>query len=819
MNHGTVGRRGCPARTRVQVEPQAHRDVERRSGTVADAVGDFVHRLRADRNNRALRLAYLRQAGDNGDLYLAHPDARCMVLLLSTDGGDEMQVLAVRDGARARDELARLTVEINPVSGAVEVVDQSEVSANVIALADRSASSESPEARPETVRSESPENGARPASASDADVPETASPGSADTSTLRTPLFARYGDQTLIDLGVVPSLLPALRKVTTDEQFDKLLTHNLPELTRDVLLALRDHKDPDDVRQYITDKWRADDEVDTHDWSRAAKRAVSQAATDDEAVLGALGRTFDTWRVFLHPEQRRLAIGDFKGSAKVTGGPGTGKTVVALHRVRHLVKKLMPGHTRPVLLTTYNTNLALDLRERLHQLGGDELLRRVDVKSVDKLAHEIVQESQLEMGRPLDDEHAMNLWHTVRTETGLLEYDADFLDTEFRQVILAGQCGSWEEYRRVGRTGRPRISTPQRHDVWQLVTAYKAHLDASPRWTTHALIADKAAGLEQHRMSRVEAQARYKEEQGGRDLVHREAGSGMWLKPRYRHIVVDEAQDLSASHWRMLRAMVPAGPNDIFLVGDAHQRIYGGRVVLSHHGIRIRGRASRRLTLNYRTTRQILGSANRLIEGARFDDLDTGTDTLDGYRSVLTGLAPQFWRAPDQLTEMRAVATLIKERHDRHGTPYSAMAVSVPDGASAQKFGNVFVREFNLPVVELGKDGVRADLNAVRIGTMHRFKGLEFQRVFLTSVGEGQVPHQRIEQYRMANPDRYRQEEQRARSLVFVAATRARDELVVTWSGKASRFLPADADRTAYRATDLLKENGPPSGSSGSAAA
>ncbi|MER6533408.1 UvrD-helicase domain-containing protein [Streptomyces sp900105755] len=750
---------------------QAHADLERRSTAVADAVVDFVHRLRADRTNRALRLAFLRKAGDNGDLYLAHPDTHCMVLLLSTDEGDEMRVLAVRDGAQARAELTRLTVEINPVSGAVEVVDQSEVSANVVALTDRA-----------------------------------------------TPLFAPYEDQLLTDLGVVPSLLPPLRKVTTDEQFEQLLTHNLPELTRDVLLALRDRVEPAEVRRHITDQWRADEDVNTHDWARAAKRAVSQAETDDDAVLGALGRGFDAWRLFLHPEQRRLATTEFKGSAKVTGGPGTGKTVVALHRVRHLVDRLPPGHSHPVLLTTYNTNLALDLKERLRQLGDDELLRRVDVKSVDALAYEIVQQSHVELGSPLNDEAAMNLWHTVRFETDLLEYDAEFLDTEFKHVILANRCGSWDLYRRVGRTGRARISTAQRHDVWQLVQTYLAKLDTSPRHTTYALIADRAAEIEQHRMARAEEQASYKEEQGGRDLVHREADSGMWLKPRYRHIVVDEAQDLSASHWRMLRAMVSRGPNDIFLVGDTHQRIYGSQVILSHQGIEVRGRASRRLTLNYRTTRQILGSANHLIDGTHFDDLDNGTDTLDGYRSVLTGLAPQFWRAPDRLTEMRAVATLIKERHDSYSTPYSAMAVSVPDKDSAREFAHLFASEFRVPAVELGKGGVRSDADAVRVGTMHRFKGLEFQRVFLTSVGEGQVPHQRIEQYRLTNPDRYRQEEQRARSLVFVAATRARDELIVTWSGKASRFLPPEADDTAYRAADLLRQDGPPSGSSRSAA-
>ncbi|MGW1974323.1 UvrD-helicase domain-containing protein [Streptomyces sp. NPDC001889] len=781
---------------------QANEDISRRGGAVRDAVGTFVRRLRADRANKALRLSFLRAAGDNGDIFLAPVDAHCAVLLLSTDGGNEMQLLAVRDGALARDELTRLTVGINSVSGAVEVIDQREVGAKVIALSERSETGATgPAATPEP-----------PAAEAAAPVP----------SNLRTPLFAAHDDELLTRLGVVPSLLPAIRRITTEEQFDTLLTHNLPELTRDVLIALRDRMDPADVRRVVTDKWRpeGEDTIDVRDWARAARRAVSQAETDDDAVLGALGRSFDAWRLFLHPEQRRLVVGDFKGSAKVTGGPGTGKTVVALHRVRRLVERLPAGHTRPVLLTTYNTNLALDLRERLRDLGGDELLHRVDVKSVDTLAREVTQESRTELGRPLDDDAAMNLWHTVRTETGLFEYDAEFLDAEFKHVVLANRCGSWDLYRRVGRTGRPRISTAQRHDVWQLVQAYLAHLDAPPRRTTYALIADRAAVLEQQRMARVEEQARYKEEQGGRDLIHREAGSGMRLTPRYRHIVVDEAQDLSASHWRMLRAMVRKGPNDIFLVGDAHQRIYGSRVVLGHQGIEIRGRASRRLTLNYRTTRQILGSANRLVAGAEFDDLDTGTDTLDGYRSVLSGLAPQFWRAPDRVTEMRAVAALIRERHDGYGTPYSAMAIAVPDGAAAQEFANTLARDpSRIPVAPLGKEGVRSDLDAVRIGTMYRFKGLEFQRVFLTSVGEGQVPHQRIEQYRLANPDRYRQEEQRARSLVFVAATRARDELVVTWSGRASRFLPQDADATAFRATDLLGPDGPPSGSRSVAAA
>ncbi|MER5552344.1 UvrD-helicase domain-containing protein [Streptomyces sp. NPDC002793] len=778
-------------RTRVAVAPQAHEDMRRLGGGAKDAVGDFVHRLRADRTNRALRIKQLRTAGDNGQLSLAVLGGQHMALLLETEE-NRFTLLAVRHGERAPDRLARLTVAINTVSGAIEVVDQSEVSANVVALRE-------------------------PSSAAGTATTGEGPTGSARDTPTPVPLFGGHDDAALIRLGVVPTLLPALRKITTDAQLAAFLSHNLPELTRDVLLALHGGAEREQVRRNITEQWEADDidVVDPQDWVRAARRPVSQVSTEDDAVLGALGEGFDAWRLFLHPEQRRLATTGFKGSAKVTGGPGTGKTVVALHRVRHLVDRLPPGHDRPVLLTTYNTNLAEDLRHRLSQLGGEALLRRVDIKSVDRLAREVVEQAPgTDLGRPLDDEAAMNLWHTVRTETGLLQYDADFLDAEFKHVILAQGCGTRHLYMRLSdRRGRPRITRAERADVWTLVEAYRDHLSVSRR-TTYAMIADQAARIEQSHAARVEEQAHYKEEMGGLDLIHREASRGMWLTPRYRHVVVDEAQDLSASHWRMLRAMVPSGPDDIFLVGDAHQRIYAHHVILGRLGIETRGRAARRLTLNYRTTREILRSAGGLVTGETFDDLDGGDDSLQGYRSVLTGLAPQFWRAPDWQTEMRAVASLIQERHDTYGTPYRAMAISVPDGTAAAQMAGILARApFGIPAVELGRDGVRGDRDAVRIGTMYRFKGLEFQRVFLTSVSDGQIPHQRIEQHRFANPDRYRQEEQRARSLVFVAATRARDELVITWNGRPSRFLPEDAARTARNATTLVSPDGPPSGS------
>lgn len=75
---------------------------------------------------------------------------------------------------------------------------------------------------------------------------------------------------------------------------------------------------------------------------------------------------------------------------------------------------------------------------------------------------------------------------------------------------------------------------------------------------------------------------------------------------------------------------------------------------------------------------------------------------------------------------------------------------------------------------------------------MFRFKGLEYQRVITAGVSDGLGPREQVNQLRQVDPARYRGGElQRARSLLFVAVTRARDSLNAFWHGTPSPFLPS----------------------------
>lgn len=73
---------------------------------------------------------------------------------------------------------------------------------------------------------------------------------------------------------------------------------------------------------------------------------------------------------------------------------------------------------------------------------------------------------------------------------------------------------------------------------------------------------------------------------------------------------------------------------------------------------------------------------------------------------------------------------------------------------------------------------------------MHGVKGLEFRAVALVGVGKDAVPNRAAVTSQSQDPTQHEQDLQQERNVLFVAATRAREELRVSWTGERSRFLP-----------------------------
>ncbi|MEU2384901.1 UvrD-helicase domain-containing protein [Streptomyces sp. NPDC012461] len=728
---------------------KADREILKLPRPVKGAIYDFQHKFKTNPDSAGLRLKQL-QGHDKLHSARVNDEYRALLLRLADD---DWLIVSVKHRKDVYAHLDRLTYSVNRVTGGIEYVDLQVVQEEVLTPA-----------APQTAPPAEPARPAGPA------APE--------------PLFAQWSEQELTDLGVAPSLVPVVAALTTEDQLLGLVEY-APQLSGEVLLALYDGKSYDDVLEQVTAPVATPDPVDPEDFSAAVDRPATIVTTTDDALREALeGEDFGRWKVFLHPTQAKLVTRDYSGPARVGGGPGTGKTIVALHRVKHLVERLPAGRTKPVLLTTYNKNLAADLRSRLLALGGEALLSRVEISHVDQLALRTVREAEPgNRKRIVDEAQAVREWRSLLDELGEGGWDAEFLHDEWTQVILGQAVTSRTDYFRARRAGRGRtVSRAERAEIWQLAERFAQRLDRLGVQTWDQ-IAERAAQLEAGRARRIQDIERRREEAGGLDNIHVADGSGGWLRYRYRHIVVDEAQDLRPAHWKMLRAMTAPDRNDLFVVGDTHQRIYKNQVTLGSLGINIRGRSSK-LSLSYRTTRQILRSALNVLGEETYDDLNGSTETLAGYRSVLSGGVPDLHRLADWQEEREAITALIESWGE---VPHEQIAIAVPTNDMAREVAYT-LRQRGIMALEIGPDGPLGD-SGVHIGTMFRFKGLEYRRMILAGVTDGLVPRAAVQRRRATDPARYRAEMLRARSLLFVAATRARDSLDVFWHGEPSPFL------------------------------
>lgn len=240
---------------------------------------------------------------------------------------------------------------------------------------------------------------------------------------------------------------------------------------------------------------KAEDPVDVTDFQTAAKRPATQVTTDDEALQAVLEGEFARWQVFLHPVQRLIVQRHYNGPARVSGGPGTGKTIVALHRVQWLVDRLPAGTGKEVLFTTFNKNLASDLRNRLLELGGPGTLDRVEVVNIDSLATRVAAEAEPGARRHwiYDEQKTVDLWQQMLLELGEPDWSPEFLHDEWSQVVLGHAINSRDEYFRVRRVGRGRhVNRAQRAEIWQLVEQFTKRLEEQGLWTFRKLAAHAA---------------------------------------------------------------------------------------------------------------------------------------------------------------------------------------------------------------------------------------------------------------------------------------------------------------------------------------
>ncbi|MEU1516887.1 UvrD-helicase domain-containing protein [Streptomyces sp. NPDC005811] len=575
-------------------------------------------------------------------------------------------------------------------------------------------------------------------------------------------LFDGFTDACLERLGIDEGTRRAARTILDTPQLEAFASL-FPEDQFEVLQFLAEGFDKDTVWREVVALRRPADPgpYDPDDLTSAMANTSSRitVVTGAEELEEILTKPFAAWRIFLHPAQRRVAYrATFGGPAQVSGGPGTGKTVVALHRVKHLLAR--SPHGGRILLTTYTTALAKSLRENLALLLEDDtLLRRVDVTTVDALARDVVRRRRGSVPRLCDDADERFRWRKIRQKLDL-EWSEQFLSQEYRHVVLAQSIFAEDEYLRAVRRGRGSALSPvKRVLVWQAMQMFEQGLRKDGKCTYLQLCAE-----------------------AGRLLSESAAGDPL----PYAHVVVDEAQDLHPVQWRVLRGAVAPGADDLFITGDPHQRIYDSRVSLGSLGISVAGRSSR-LRINYRSTEEILRWAARLMENEPVESLaGDGLDSLSGYRSLLHGRRPSLAEFDAEENELAMVVERVRD-WVAGGIAPAEIAVTARFHQTLDK-AKARLERAGLPAV-LVKDGPKQQDSGVRLATLHAMKGLEFRCVTVVGVTAGAFPFPPAVTPAEADQLQHQSDMLSERCLLFVACTRAREELYVSYSGTGSRFL------------------------------
>jgi superfamily I DNA/RNA helicase len=573
-----------------------------------------------------------------------------------------------------------------------------------------------------------------------------AEPVAASSSVLAKPLqadllFAGLSDHELMSLGVPREMLSSVRKLNVESDLDGI-QNMLPVEAYEGLFLIAAG---DTVDQVLTSReTRIDQKINTEDFVTALNKPESLSrfvvVQDDQAMQAIMNAPLAQWRIFLHPTQHKLAMGDRSGPVRVLGGAGTGKTVLAMHRAKWLAEhSTLDG--QKVLVTTFTKNLALDIEDNLKSMCNKDTMAKIEVRNLDAWVHAYMRSNKLEhrivYGRSSDA--AAQAWQAaLATKDGSLGMTDDFYEQELEQVVLAQGLTTLDEYRTARRTGRSVVLSRSKRDaVWPVFEEYRGQLASRKLKEVDDAYREVAAFM----------------------TKELEAGKKM---PAYSAVVVDETQDLGPQALKLLRAIMPAGKNDLFLVGDGHQRIYArNRAAMSKCGIDIRGR-SRKLYLNYRTTDEIRKQAVALLEGCTVDNLDDGHDETKRYKSLSHGPSPLvvtlkgIEQATDKALEL---SRNWLSQSDEYGSASICVITYSNDvrNATAKAFSKAGLKT---AVIDENHN-LSSMSETIYFSTMHRAKGLEFDQVIVISPSEY-----------LGDP----LETDSKRKLIYVALTRAKKD-------------------------------------------
>lgn len=467
-----------------------------------------------------------------------------------------------------------------------------------------------------------------------------------------------------------------------------------------------------------------------------------------------------TFLLKLSPEQQRFATWSLsaQGPTLVKGGPGTGKSTVALYRIKSLLDQLlMQGYSTPhILFTTYTKALITSSRQLLEQLLGENA-RYVRVETADSIAGSILYQSGQHKGFTILDKQQDLCQLLKRTIAGtpfegnslqrqaqqqaVEKISIDYLLQELQSVIVARHITTLEEYLKTPRNGRKlRLNAMQRRAIWLVYT----------RWCI-VLAQD---GYETWQQRRVRA-----------EVVSAQSS----LAQFFDAVVIDEAQDLDPSAMRMLITLSKA-PNRIFITADANQSIYGSNFSWSdvHSSLKFSGRTSI-LHANYRSTYEIGEAAQSYLASGILED------EVSQRQYTNNGPLPDARSVANSDHEGQLITSYFKKACRNLRLTISSCAVLCPTEKAGRTLANAISTQ-GIEATYMSSHDFDLKRSGVKVITLKAAKGLEFP---IIAVAGFTISSNYPNITATANSEEITEALQKERRTMFVGMTRAMRALLV----------------------------------------
>jgi hypothetical protein len=541
----------------------------------------------------------------------------------------------------------------------------------------------------------------------------------------------------------------------------------------------------------------------------------SDANSDQIAVLTGLSEEelkklfspdkFQEWMLFLHPEQKRIVEADYEQPVVLTGVSGSGKTCVLAHRARRLAQKYPDGR---IGVLTLNRSLSRLIDNQIRQLCGGELPENVQVMAFydyfKLLVSRFGPEQELRRLKQLAERHPQGE-QIVRT---LERVNPQTYAREFDPLSGEHLDDTWELF-----CDQPYVYTLMTY-VRDHIENYDLHLDDAKYLREEFSLIRSAvptAGredgyfkLERHgraiqfpekiRKHILDLLLLFEETMLSGGILD-ELSLTLALVPhlsefrnlpndlRFRCLLIDEFQDFSTRDLALLRLIPTERENGLFVAGDSVQRVMVKDLRLGAVGLDIINATWERIRRNYRNSRQILKTASLLTNAyaEKAQSLGQEIEVLDPELALRETARPAAVKCEvgDEVRAAWEYARSCVQLNSR--SPWSICIITAsPDDIPTSQILEQRPADFPVEATRVTGDYVR-HRDSVSVATMPDVKGFDFSLVIVVGCGADQLP----------NPGHCRKESWRDALRLYVAMTRARDEVRLYYAGAPSEFLEA----------------------------